>query len=279
SGNGIRRPSRSRSPREPLGAARTASSAGGPTAAAARAKSPGGRRPGARRSARRSTRCATSWRPSTRCARATSCATRGAPAAATPARVAATAAMLALHGEAAEVPGYTLHFSAGPADGRLVADAEVREEATGATARVHVAAERAPGAPARCRAAEQDFTLADAFGAQRERLLAALVRGVERSLHEELRRPGVVLPAAWLASALERVLDDRLRDLPRGAADALALLDLAEAAGVQLDLGPAQVRALGGWQASPPPVRAGETVAALCPRLAPAPEDAGASGP
>src|SRR5439155_1459636 len=141
-------------------------------------------------------------------------------AAAAPARGAATAEMLALDGEAAEVPGYSLHFSAGPADGRVVADAEVREEATGATARVHVAAERAPGAPARCRAAEQDFTLADAFGAQRERLLAALVRGVERSLHEELRRPGVVLPAAWLASALERVLDDRLRDLPRGAADA-----------------------------------------------------------
>src|SRR5206468_1665705 len=115
-------------------------------------------------------------------------AARGA--AATPARVAATAALLALHGEAAEVPGYTLRFSAGPADGRLAADAEVREEATGATARVHVAAERVPGAPARCRAAEQDFTLADAFGVQHERLLAALVRGVEAGLHEELRRPG-----------------------------------------------------------------------------------------
>ncbi len=199
-------------------------------------------------------------------------AARGA--AATPARVAATAAMLALHGEAAEVPGYTLHFSAGPADGRLVADAEVREEATGATARVHVAAERAPGAPARCRAAEQDFTLADAFGVQHERLLAALVRGVERSLHEELRRPGAVLPAAWLASALEHVLDDRLRDLPRGAADALALLELAEAAGVRLDLGPAQVRVLAWWKASPPEVRAGATVAALCTRLAVAPEEA-----
>ena len=121
-------------------------------------------------------------------------------------------------------------------------------------------------------AAEQDFTLADAFGVQHERLLAALVRGVERSLHEELRRPGAVLPAAWLASALEHVLDDRLRDLPHGAADALALLELAEAAGVQLDLGPAQVRALGWWQASPPEVRASETVAALCARLALAPE-------
>ena len=155
-----------------------------------------------------------------------------------------------------------------------MADAEVREEATGATARVHVAANRVPGAPARCRAAEQDFTLADAFGVQRERLVGALVRGVERSLHAELCRPDAVPPAAWLASALERMLDDRLRDLPRGAADALALLDLAEAAGVQLDLGPAQVRALGWWQASPPEVRAGETVAALCARLALAPEDA-----
>jgi len=83
-----------------------------------------------------------------------------------------------------------------------------------------------------------------------------------------------VLPAAWLASALERVLDDRLRDLPRGAADALALLELAEAAGVRLDLGPAQVRALGWWQASSPEVRAGATVAALCARLAVAPEEA-----
>src|SRR5207244_9783546 len=173
-------------------------------------------------------------------------AARGA--AATPARVAATAALLTLHGEAPEVPGYTLRFSAGPMDGRLVADAEVREEVTGATARVHVAAERAPGAPARCRAAEQDFTLADAFGVQHERLLGALVRGVERSLHEELRRPGAVLPAAWLASALEHVLDHRLRDLPRGAADALALLELAEAAGVRLVLGPAPVRGVVGCQ-------------------------------
>jgi len=70
------------------------------------------------------------------------------------------------------------------------------------------------------------------------------------------------------------VLEDRLRDLPRGAADALALLELAEAAGVRLDLGPAQVRALGWWQASPPEVRAGATVAALCARLAVAPEEA-----
>jgi alpha-amylase/alpha-mannosidase (GH57 family) len=198
-------------------------------------------------------------------------AARGA--AATPARVAATEALLVLHGEPPEVPGYALRFSAAPTRGRLVADAEVREEATGATARVHVAAERAPGAPARCRAGEQEFTLADAFGVQHERLLAALVRGVEPSLHEELRRPGAVLPAAWLATALERALDDRLRDLPRGAADALALLDLVEAAGVRLDLGPAQVRVLGWWQASPPEVRTGETVAALCARLAVVPEE------
>src|SRR3989442_4225595 len=65
-------------------------------------------------------------------------AARGA--AATPARVAATAALLTLHGEAPEVPGYTLRFSAGPMDGRLVADAEGREEGTGATARVQFAA-------------------------------------------------------------------------------------------------------------------------------------------
>src|SRR5207249_10677866 len=91
-------------------------------------------------------------------------AARGA--AATPARVAANAALLARHGEAEEVPGYTLRFSAGPAEGRLAADAEVREEATGATARVPVPAERVPGAPARLRAAEQVFTLAAAVGVQ-----------------------------------------------------------------------------------------------------------------
>src|SRR5439155_1123984 len=101
----------------------------------------------------------------------------------------------------------------------------------------------------------------------------ALYRGAARSLHEALRRPGGVLPAAWLASALEHVLDDRLRDLPRGAADALALLELAEAAGVRLDLGPAQVRVLAWWKASPPE-RTGATVAALCTRLAVAPEEA-----
>src|SRR5207245_10299731 len=97
--------------------------------------------------------------------------------------------------------------------------------------------------------------------------------GGEGALHGRRRGPGAVRPAAWLASALERVLDDRLRDLPRGAADVLALLELAEAAGVRLDLGPAQVRVLGWWQASPPEVRAGATAAALCARLAVAPEE------
>src|SRR3989442_9865360 len=51
-------------------------------------------------------------------------AARGA--AATPARVAGTAALLALHGEAPEVPGYTLRFSAGPAGGPPVAPAPGR---------------------------------------------------------------------------------------------------------------------------------------------------------
>ena len=93
---------------------------------------------------------------------------------ATPGRVAATAAMMQLIGHPPEVPGYTVRFSGRPAAERFVADAEVTEGATGAVATVPVVAERPPRGAVVCRVGEARFELADLFGGQRERALAAL---------------------------------------------------------------------------------------------------------
>ena len=247
--------------------------------------------------------------------------------AATPARVAATAAMLAVLGHPADVPGHTVRFMAAPAAGRLTADALVLEHATGAAASVPIAAERrADGAPV-CRAGPTSSTLADFFGVQRERLLDAVAReasvDVWQSLERlepilapllaedvalppelaafvgwkaahaiaddlrrrvrplaslidtaaRLRRRGAVFPGEWLARPIGRALEECLQALPGAAADAIALLDLARAADVWMDLGPAQVLALTWWQSSRPAVDSHLALAVLRERLGIAPED------
>src|SRR2546430_7457175 len=73
-----------------------------------------------------------------------------------------------------------------------------------------------------------------------------------RSRAAALRTRGVVFPARWLARRLAQALEERIVALPDGAREALALLDLAEATGVVLDLGRAQVRAVAWWRGAPP---------------------------
>jgi hypothetical protein len=85
--------------------------------------------------------------------------------------------------------------------------------------------------------------IAVAAGLERQAALPALVARVRA-----LRAWGAVFPADWLAPRVARALGERLAALPEGAAEALTLLDLAEAAGVVLDLGPAQVRAHAWWK-------------------------------
>src|SRR5947208_2532147 len=85
--------------------------------------------------------------------------------------------------------------------------------------------------------------------------LAPLVPGVA-----ELRRKGASFPAEWLARRLAAALETRLATLPEAAGEALLVLDLAAAAGVQLDLGPGQVQAFAGLLPAAP---GGPTLAAL----------------
>ena len=243
---------------------------------------------------------------------------------ATPGRVAATAAMMQLIGHPPEVPGYTVRFSGRPAAERFVADAEVTEGATGAVATVPVVAERPPRGAVVCRVGEARFELADLFGGQRERALAALEEqaatagdtrrtalvGVRPLVDQllvaecplpaglaellgwegaeqiaaaldqaaplaplvpgvaELRRKGASFPAEWLARRLAAALETRLATLPEAAGEALLVLDLAAAAGVRLDLGPAQVQAFAVLRQDSP---GGPTLAALRERLGIAP--------
>jgi alpha-amylase/alpha-mannosidase (GH57 family) len=86
------------------------------------------------------------------------------------------------------------------------------------------------------------------------------------------RRRGALFPARWLAPRLAAALERRLGALPEAVGDALLLLDLAEAAGIRLDLGPAQVRTLAWWEATPHRARASAGLATLCERLGVAPE-------
>ncbi len=86
-----------------------------------------------------------------------------------------------------------------------------------------------------------------------------------------LRARGVAFPTEWLAGRLVRVLEDRVGALPGGAADALALLDLAAAAGAELPIHTAQVRVLQWRRDAPPAWRDDVTIVALCERLRLAP--------
>jgi len=87
-----------------------------------------------------------------------------------------------------------------------------------------------------------------------------------------LRRRGAVFPARWLGARVAHALAARLAELPGAAAEALALLDLARAAGVRLDVVPAQVQTLVWWTVARPRPAAGEPLAALRDRLGIAPE-------
>jgi len=87
-----------------------------------------------------------------------------------------------------------------------------------------------------------------------------------------LRRRGAVFPAS-LAKRIALALAARLEGLPETAGEALALLDLGEAAGVRLDLGRAQVQTLAWWQASPASARAQAPLGALRERLGLGPEE------
>jgi hypothetical protein len=109
-----------------------------------------------------------------------------------------------------------------------------------------------------------------------ESIGADLAAGVAPSVLAErvaaLERHGASLPGRWLAPRLVRALEDRLRRLPDAAGEALALLDLAETAGVSLDLAHAQTLLLAWWKASPPGLRARASLRALYERLALSPE-------
>jgi hypothetical protein len=88
-----------------------------------------------------------------------------------------------------------------------------------------------------------------------------------------LRHRGARFPQDWLARRIARALEARLAALPAAAAEALAILDVAEAAGVTLDLARAQVVTLAWWQTSPPTLHGGAPLRTLCERLALAPEE------
>ncbi len=88
------------------------------------------------------------------------------------------------------------------------------------------------------------------------------------------RRRGAVFPGDWLGPRIARALEDRLAALPGTADEALALLDLARAADVRIDLGRAQVVALRWWTSNGPRVDSDRGLATLRERLGIVPEDA-----
>ena len=110
----------------------------------------------------------------------------------------------------------------------------------------------------------EEIGAALAAGAAPPSALAALVA--------ELKRHGATLPGRWLAPRIARALEERLKRLPEAAGEALAVLDLAETAGVSLDLAPAQTLLLAWWKVSPPALRARASLRALHERLALSPE-------
>src|SRR5262249_19732435 len=93
---------------------------------------------------------------------------------ATPSRIAASAAMMQVLGHSADLPGHVVRLTGRPAAGRLAAEAEITEEATGAVVTVPVVAERPPDGAGVCRVGDARFGLSDLFGGRRERVRAAL---------------------------------------------------------------------------------------------------------
>jgi alpha-amylase/alpha-mannosidase (GH57 family) len=90
---------------------------------------------------------------------------------------------------------------------------------------------------------------------------------------------GVRLPARWLAPRISAAVVRRLGSLPEGAAGAVALLDVARAGGLALDLSGAEVRFFAWWIAAPPAARADPTVAVLRERLNVSPPESAPGGP
>ncbi|HYR96005.1 MAG TPA: DUF3536 domain-containing protein [Candidatus Binatus sp.] len=87
------------------------------------------------------------------------------------------------------------------------------------------------------------------------------------------RRRGAVFPREWLGRRIAGVLEERVGALPGGAEDALALLDLAKAADVRIDLGRSQVLAFTWWHSSRPAIDSDPALAVLRDRLGIAPEE------
>src|SRR5262249_57907733 len=92
---------------------------------------------------------------------------------ATASRIAASAAMMQVLGHPAEVPGYAMRLTGRPAAGRLAADAEITEEATGAVVTVPVVAERPARGAVVCRVGDARLVVSDPLRGQGERGAAA----------------------------------------------------------------------------------------------------------
>jgi len=115
-----------------------------------------------------------------------------------------------------------------------------------------------------------------------ERLVERVDAGAEdisalRARLSKLRAHGVVLPSGIVAASLAQRLERALGHLPDEAVTALAVLDLADAAGAVLDLTPSQVVLARWWEAARPAPTPG--LRALRERLALAPLDEAAAPP
>jgi alpha-amylase/alpha-mannosidase (GH57 family) len=88
-----------------------------------------------------------------------------------------------------------------------------------------------------------------------------------------LRQRGIVVPERWLAARLERALEARVEALPAGAPAVVELLDLAAAAGVDLDVVAMQPRVFAWWRSVSPAIRASEAAKSLQRRFHLAPEE------
>ena len=89
----------------------------------------------------------------------------------------------------------------------------------------------------------------------------------------DLRRRGLMLPTAWLATQLEAAVLERVGELPRAAPDVVAILDLAVTAGVALDLSTARIATLTWWKRASVDERQAAPLASLGKRLGIAPAD------
>lgn len=98
----------------------------------------------------------------------------------------------------------------------------------------------------------------------------APVAGVRQHL-AALARQGVRIPRAALEGPVVAALTARIGALPGTAGDCLELLDLADAVGLQFDVGAVQVRLLEWWQAATAEARGKAGVRALLDRLRVAP--------